>query len=362
MALLAAGLSTTVSATIGVITLSLAGFAAWQDYGAIWTTWWLGDAVGALVVAPAVIAWAVNLRVRWTPARAMEALALIAGLTLSGLVAYGGMFSFTIKTHPLQFLTMPFLIWSALRFGQREVAAATVLLSGIAITGTLHGLGPFAIEPPAASLPMLQAFMGVTSLTMLAMAAVVEQRRRAEAQLRQLATSDPLTGLANYRQLVNVMDAEIKRSHRTGRLFTMVLLDVDGLKAINDQYGHVVGSRALCRLAEAMRASSRAVDTPARFGGDEFALILPETDEAAARQVAHRITERLARDEERPAISISAGVSLYPRDGTTVEDLLTVADGFLYDVKARAESAIPQKSPPPPPEVGATVVDPRASK
>ena len=105
----------------------------------------------------------------------------------------------------------------------------------------------------------------------------VTKQRELEDHLRRQAASDPLTGsLANYRHLVAVLDSEIKRSERTGREFALLLFDLDGLKRINDRCGHLVGNQALCRLADVLSACCRGIDTPARFGGDEFAVVLPE--------------------------------------------------------------------------------------
>jgi len=177
--------------------------------------------------------------------------------------------------------------------------------------------------------------MGVTSVMTLALAALVAERSQVEERLRQLAVSDPLTGLANYRQLTYAIDAEIKRYQRTERPFAVVLLDMDGLKKINDSHGHLVGSLALCRVAETLFGSCRAMDTAARFGGDEFAVVLPETDDAAAWHVARRISERVARDGEKPPLSVSVGVAVYPRDGGSLDTLLSAADRSLYDSKAR---------------------------
>jgi diguanylate cyclase (GGDEF)-like protein len=157
-------------------------------------------------------------------------------------------------------------------------------------------------------------------------------------QVHQLAATDPLTGLANYRRLVDVLESEIERSGRTGRGFSVMLLDLDGLKIINDQHGHPVGSRALRRLAEVLRVHSRSMDTPARYGGDEFALVLPETGEQAAQSAAFRIRERLATQAERPKLSVSVGVAVYPQHGTTADRLLISADRALYAMKPRPES------------------------
>jgi diguanylate cyclase (GGDEF)-like protein len=135
------------------------------------------------------------------------------------------------------------------------------------------------------------------------------------------------------------IDSEIKRYGRHGQPFALLLLDLDGLKKINDSYGHVVGSLAIMRVAEVLLVSSREVDTPARFGGDEFALVLPESSFASATRVAQRISQRLAEDVEVPTLSISVGVAEYPRDGLTIESLLSVADRALYEAKRQSASA-----------------------
>src|SRR6266403_1513416 len=154
-------------------------------------------------------------------------------------------------------------------------------------------------------------------------------------QVHHLAVSDPLTGLANYRRLLDVLENETERTNRTGRPFSVLLLDLDGLKRINDSYGHLVGSRAICRLADILRIHCRAVDTAARYGGDEFALILPESQEDEAHRVANRIREVLAGDEEQPSLSASIGISVYRGDGERIEKLLSEADQDLYAEKAK---------------------------
>ena len=159
------------------------------------------------------------------------------------------------------------------------------------------------------------------------------ERKRGEERAQLLALTDPLTGLGNYRRLLDVLHAEIERSGRTGRPFAVLLLDLDGLKQINDRCGHLAGSSALCRLGDVLRLSCRAIDTAARYGGDEFAVILPETTASAAGFVASRIHERIATDSEQPELSASIGVAVYPQDGETIEALLQTADRELYGMK-----------------------------
>jgi diguanylate cyclase (GGDEF)-like protein len=340
-AFLAGMVSTTVSATIGVTSLALGGFAEWAMYGPIWCTWWLGDAVGAVVVTPFVLLWRENPRLDWTRKQMLELAFLFGGLFLTGWIVFGGRFHFALKNYPFEYLCIPFLIWTAFRFGRRKATTAICVLAVIAAWGTLHGFGPFSRESQNTSLLLLQAFMGLVAVTTLALAAEVTEHRHADEHIRQLAVTDPLTGLANYRRLVDAFDSEIKRYGRTGRPFALLLLDLDGLKKINDAHGHLVGSRALCRLANILQVHCRAIDTAARYGGDEFVLVLPETDSEAARHVAERICERLRSDDEEPSISASAGTAIYPQDGRTMDELFGMADRALYAKKHSSKTKLP---------------------
>jgi len=337
-ALLAGMAATTISATIGVATLAAGGFADWAVFGPIWCTWWLGDAVGAVIVTPLLLLWRENPRLEWSKERSVELAALFAGMMGTAWVVFGGVFHAELKNYPLEYLCIPFLIWAAFRFGQREAATAICVLAGIAAWGTIHGFGPFARETTNRSLLLMQAFLGIMAITTLAVAAEVSEHRRSVERVRNLAVSDPLTGLANYRQVVDALETEIKRYGRTERPFVVLLLDLDGLKKINDAYGHLVGSRALCRLADMLRLYSREMDTAGRYGGDEFVLILPETDAEAARLVAQRISKRLAEDGETPKIFVSIGTAVFPNDGETLNEILGAADRDLY-----REKGVPKK-------------------
>jgi diguanylate cyclase (GGDEF)-like protein/PAS domain S-box-containing protein len=167
----------------------------------------------------------------------------------------------------------------------------------------------------------------------------VTAQRAAEDHLRHLAATDALTGLANYRRLSEELESEIKRSDRTGRAFAVLMFDLDGMKQINDRCGHLAGNRALCRLADIFRFSCRSIDTAARYGGDEFAIVLPETNAQDAALVGKRVCERLSSETEEPPLSVSMGIAVYPQHGASTNTLLQSADRALYEMKQHKKAS-----------------------
>lgn len=329
--------STPLSAAYGVLASTLFGPASWADFAYLWMSWWLANLAGVLVVTPLALLWATTpvTLVRLRDWSIVESTACLLSITGVALLVFGGRFPAEVKNYPLEFLCFPFLLWAAFRQGRRTVVTAIAILSGIAVYGTTRGFGPFALGSHHEGLVLVQAYMAVMAITGAVLAAVVAEHKRAEDQLRELATTDSLTGLANYRQLLEVLRTEIARSNRTRRPFSVLFLDMNDLKKINDRFGHLAGSRALCRLADVLRGSCRGIDTPARFGGDEFAVVLPETSEEGGYIVLQRITGRLATEGTAPPLSVSGGVAVFPRDGTSPTQLLRTADTLLYETKAR---------------------------
>jgi diguanylate cyclase (GGDEF)-like protein len=158
----------------------------------------------------------------------------------------------------------------------------------------------------------------------------VTDRKKSEEQALYQARHDGLTGLANYREFMDRFEAEVRRAERSHNSFTLLLLDLDQLKRINDLQGHLAGNRALRRLAAVMKEHCRATDLAARYGGDEFAVLMIDSDRGMAEHVAQRIEQHLCSDREKPQLSVSIGIGIYPDDGRTTAEIIEAADQRLY--------------------------------
>jgi signal transduction histidine kinase len=182
---IAAAISTVISPAFGVTSLALAGFADWTNYGAIWLTWWLGDATGDLVVAPLVLLWSIPSKRRWKKKEAAEVGALLLLLVLLSGIVFGGGLDISSRNYPIAFVCGPVVIWTAFRFSQRETATGIFILSAIAVWGTLHGFGPFVRATENQSLLALQSWVAVLTITAMALSAGMAERRRIQEELQQ---------------------------------------------------------------------------------------------------------------------------------------------------------------------------------
>lgn len=280
------------------------------ELGTLYFSGVLSSLVGMLLAAPPIVLLS-HGRTEWQPQDLFEALAAFILVTMTGLVLFFR-FPVDIRAFPIELLCMPVLLWPAFRLGLRGASVALLILAILAIAGTLAGYGPFVRATPFASLTIVNLFLAGSAIMTLALASLSSDYGVAEGQLRELVVTDPLTGLPNYRRLLEVLDFEIVRARRQARPFAVVFFDMDDLKRINDELGHLTGSRAVCRFADILRASLRDSDTAARYGGDEFVAVLADTDRDGAALVVDRARDLLAADADQPRLSVSAGVAVYP--------------------------------------------------
>src|SRR5262245_28787887 len=267
---LAALVSPAVSALFGVTSLALGGYARWADYGAIWATWWLGDAAGALIVAPPLLLWSAGRPLRLSWRRLGEALLMLLVVVVVGRAVFSNWLPAPVQR--LEFLGIPALVWVAFRFGQREAVTATLVMSALAIWGTVQGVGPFVGAATSnAALLSLQAFMSVITLTALVVAAAVDDRRRAD-----------LARLDEVRDRIRALEA-LKESEELHRAIAGLASDFAVIVRVGPE-----GVVALESATEGFRRVT-GYESDELAGRDDWRLLLDDASATEAQSVGRRL-------------------------------------------------------------------------
>ena len=272
--LIAVLISPIVSATIGNASLVLGGAASWGNFGWLWLTWWIGDGVGALVVAPLVLTWIDQRAARWAPRRALEALLLLILLSAASAIVFREALPSNFVNLALGRLIVPFLLWAAFRLGPRGVAAAIALFSGMAIWGTRLGLGPIVGPGPNDSLLLLQVAVAANGITFLVLAGAVAERKGAEQAISFLASIVESTD-----------DAVI------GKTLDGTILSWNG--GAERLYGYT--------SAEMIGRPTSTLIPPGR--GDELSRILEHLKEG--KRIDHYETERVRKDGQLISVALT---------------------------------------------------------
>ena len=200
-------LGTTVNALFTVVSLCYLGTVQWSEMFSATLSWWLPNSMASLVVTPLLITWAKPSRMPWQVERVAEALVCGVGLVGSTLVSFSSWYAYGVVNYPVAFLPYPFLVWAALRFGQRGATTATLLVSGLAIYSLIRGRGPFVSNTEQESLRLIGSYVGILAVTNLMLASAAIERQYAEAALRKSEEMFKLIS-ENASDLITVADAE----------------------------------------------------------------------------------------------------------------------------------------------------------
>lgn len=275
----------------------------------------------AVISGLVVLALAGRLRRRW-----LHVLAVIA----AGEVALTVAFADPIFSTYYAFVA----IFAAYVFTSRTAIALHVgFLSLLAFAPLLY-----SDDPPRGILEQGSILVPTLILAAGAVAYLRERLVSSEARYRRLSELDPLTGIGNYRMLSMRLPRELRRHGRSGQSLALILFDLDGFKRVNDSYGHQRGDAVLQAVAAALEDGVRDHDIVVRQGGDEFAVVAPDTDEASAHALAARLCRAIGEiAPEGARIGASTGMAMYPRDAESLEGLLAVADALLRNAKETRE-------------------------
>lgn len=351
-----------LAASAGVALAVASGLVPLTGVDSAWWRWNLSEAGGIFLLGPTLILWCGRRRGRPLPGKPWEAITVAVSTLVFAAVVFLGI---RAPVHPfegLPYLLFAPVLWLTVR---SSLHAATALLSAVALVaigGTLLRHGPFHLlgsTQPLLNVGLLVVALGTSTL---ATGALVSERRTAEQRLLRMnetlerrvakrtgelhyrATRDGLTDVCNRAYFFERGQAILAEARDSGRPLAALVVDVDDLKVINDSYGHHMGDAAITRVAEACRAGLRAGDLVGRIGGDEFAALLPDTDEAGARRVTARIVRTLRSvSASGPGVGASIGVAMREASDTGLDTLLRRADAAMYAEKRGRSGAEPKR-------------------
>jgi diguanylate cyclase (GGDEF)-like protein len=338
-ALVAAPLGCAVSALASVFSLYFFGeLPAEMVWRGLWVGW-LGNLLGVYLIAPLLLTAS-----RWdllptNKGARVEGLVLVLGMLLLTRV----MMEYVEPLRPAEivlFVLLPGVLWAALRFSVTGASVAIFLAALIVLGVSLVSFGGLSGTTMPRDVFALQISMMTMALGGLFVSAALTERRYSEMRLDMLANHDPLTGLPNRSYFQDYLGHALARAQREKLQVSLLFIDLDRFKHINDSQGHEVGDQVLRVVANRLAEQLRADDFVARLGGDEFAVILnhPPASRAASR-VARKLLTVLAEsfklDRRRYAIGASIGISVYPDDGLDANTLLRQADLAMYQAKQR---------------------------
>lgn len=325
-------LPTALCALVITLNLALGSYIEWTDIALAARMLVMGDSLGILLVYP--------LYHVFKTAPYPKSFDLMWSLVPAVLILEVIYLSFSSMPGLVHLIT-PFLLYLALSDKKVETLALLLLTVVAILYKSTTGLGPFAVMSPDEGMFLLMTYVFVLALISLSMMLHKQELQTSMTSRdlwRRRAGIDELTGLSNRYIFMPILDAELGRTRRHNRPFSLAMIDIDHFKAINDSRGHMFGDKVLKSLAHFMQSEVRTIDVLCRFGGEEFCILLPETSLTFAAYAMERLREKLAKeglpvDNERVMLTVSLGLVSFSGGEETQESLLKRADQLLYAAK-----------------------------
>jgi diguanylate cyclase (GGDEF)-like protein len=338
-ALVATPLGCAVSALAGVLSLHYFHYLPADGVVHGFWIWWLADILGVYLLAPLLLTWQ-----RWEgfpsgKLARVEGALLVIGMPVMTLM----LLLYAQPVRPVEivlFVLIPCVLWAAVRFSLIGVRVVIFLAAMLALSAMVALHGGINESVPGREVFSLQSSLITMSLGGLFVAAALAERRYSEMRLDMLANHDVLTGLPNRAYFQDQLSQALARAQRQHSQVSLLFIDLDRFKNINDSQGHEVGDQVLRLVASRLVDALRTDDFVARLGGDEFAVIMthPPSPRAASRvtrKLSQALSEPFTLDRRRYAIGASIGISVYPDDGNDAQALLRQADLAMYQAKQR---------------------------
>lgn len=331
----------------------------------LWRLWWFGDALGLLLLTPVIVVmwrWLDHglPQINWK--QVLEAVVLWL------LVATVGVYTFpqgehgALGFHLTPSVLLPFGAWAAVRFGVRGSAMTVLIIAAVAVAFMVRGMHPYSGIAPQYAVWLMQEYLVVVALLSIGLAVLLHEIRQqreglelrvlertselesANRQLSKLATTDYLTGIANRRHFHHLATRALKRRFGGAEPASLLMLDLDHFKRINDAYGHEMGDRVINCVVERVQETIRPFDLFCRFGGEEFVLMLLDADLPTALEIAERIRRRVEQapcESEGKAIPITVSLGVAAWDGEqNLDSLIKEADAALYKAKEAGRNRV----------------------
>ncbi|TQV87295.1 sensor domain-containing diguanylate cyclase [Aliikangiella coralliicola] len=329
------------SATFGLLPFWLTNRIAEDQLASAWIYWWYGNSLGQCLVAPLILSWSqFPWKKTFGNSQFGEVFAITLLMSIITLIVFER-FPGLKFDHPLSIFAVlfPLFCLGAIRYGMRGATAMSVVTTIIAADSTAKQLGPFTIGSGLDSIVYLNNFIAGATVTGLTIAAIFSERKLLLDKLTELAYTDSLTCIANRRAFMEKAQDEFNRCQRFNDDMSIILIDVDKFKQINDRFGHNVGDKALKSIANLINQSRRSIDTVGRMGGDEFAVIMPKTNSASRQAFLERLIETFEKtafiviNNTKVKVTVSIGMASFRKEDASVEAIIHRADQRMYQYK-----------------------------